>query len=89
MDNSNFLEWFHDWNSHMMLIETNENLYTLIPPNQCDWFYTIEKLQNNKWRVSGRKDDLFMPSEETKKIYTYIKNQWIEYDEERPKRHVK
>jgi hypothetical protein len=89
MDNSNFLEWFHGWNSHMTLLETSETLYALVPPNQCDWMYTIEKLKDNKWRVNGRKDDYYSSPEEIKKIYTYIKNEWIEYNEERPKRYAK
>lgn len=56
MDNyeyENFPEYFFKINEHMILIEVTDTIYTLVPPNQCDWFYTLTQIDNNTWNVKG------------------------------------
>lgn len=45
-------------NTHMTLCKAGEGSYTLTPPNQCDWMYTITRLGNDdRWQVLGTKSD--------------------------------
>lgn len=57
---STFPEFFHSvMTSHMYLIELNENIFEIIPPNQCDWKYTLYKINNDTWKVAGKKHDIY------------------------------
>lgn len=57
-----FPEYFHSLlASHMTLYEIEENIYTIIPPNQCDWKYTINKIDDDTWKVYGEKNDIYYP----------------------------
>lgn len=58
----NFPEYFHSlFASHMTLCEMDKHEYYIIPPNQCDWKYTLNKIDNNTWKVYGEKNDIHYP----------------------------
>lgn len=52
-----FPEYFLSANSHMVLIDEGDDRYTMSPPNQCDWNYTIERAPDDSWNVRGVKND--------------------------------
>lgn len=58
-----------DANSHMFLIQNSDNQFSLIPPNQCDWVYTITRVLQNTWNVKGKKSDVFMGDETYEENY--------------------
>ena len=37
--------------------DTEPNTFMLIPPNQCDWTFTLTKYNDDLWHVIGRKLD--------------------------------
>lgn len=78
MDTPNFPEWFHSVNSHMFLSNISETSHSLMPPNQRDWMYTLDKVNDLKWFVHGEKNDDYI--EEIKRVYVYIKKKWTYYD---------
>jgi len=56
MDFPNFFQSFH---THMFLLANDDGSYALCPPNQCDWFFTLKKIDDDMWEVSGYRDDIF------------------------------
>jgi hypothetical protein len=78
---TDFLEWFQEMNSHMILIGEGNN-YNMMPPNQCDWMYTITRIDDKTWDVKGIKNDVFaFGPEEMHIIYKYSTNNryWKKY----------
>jgi hypothetical protein len=79
MDNpdiQDFPEYFFKLNEHMILIQVTDDVYTLVPPNQCDWFYTLSQIDNNTWNVKGAKDDTYHGSEKCDYNYILENNEW-------------
>jgi hypothetical protein len=76
-----FPEYFQEINSHMMLAEDPEtNTFSLFPPNQCDWTYTLKNIKDNIWHVSGFKNDPFSYPEQkqTNFIFELNNNEWVQ-----------
>jgi hypothetical protein len=69
-----FPNYFWSMNDHMFLIEVSETVYTLMPPNQADWFYTIKKISDTEWNVSGSKTE---DPETINYNYEFINNRWL------------
>ena len=74
-----FPEFFHDFYSHMIMIEVTPDIISLMPPNQCDWFFTLTKINDNNWSVIGAKDDILGYNGPEEQKYNYIWNgtKWI------------
>lgn len=66
-----FPQFIASFNSHMMVIENPDKSFSLIPPNQCDWMYTLKKITDTKWHLRGTKDDIYYDFEEIEKDYEY------------------
>jgi hypothetical protein len=65
----------------MFLIELNENQYSLMPPNQCDWMYTLTKITDTLWNVKGTKDDVWAySSQDYDQNYRLINGNWQPVD---------
>lgn len=74
-----FPEYFHSfYASHMYLISIDENTYECVPPNQCDWKYTIERIHETSWKVYGEKDNQLDPLQSFE-TYNMI---FVKYDKE-------
>ena len=69
-----FPKYFWSMNTHMFLIEVSDTVYTLMPPNQLDWFYTIKKISDTEWNVKGSKNE---DPEVIQHIYEFINNDWL------------
>ena len=72
-----FVKYFAEPNSHMILIKESENRYCLIPPNQCDWFYTITKKSEDTWNVKGIKEDIYLGADSVDIDYSYVDGSWV------------
>lgn len=76
-----FPTFYWKQNPHMYLVKLSENVYNLIPPNQCDWNYTIRKITDQMWQVNGFKDDLFEDVVDYEDItYEFVNKKWIRID---------
>ena len=74
-----FPEYFSQgWHSHLFLIEVDNTTYGLYPPNQCDWFYNLKRINDYEWDVSGHKDDTIngIGTELCHYKYYLINNKW-------------
>ena len=73
-----FPKFFHNFYSHMIMIEVETDLISLMPLNQCDWFFNLKKINDTKWTVSGQKDDIFSVygTEKQSSVYELINNEW-------------
>jgi hypothetical protein len=73
-----FIDYFQSFYEHMVMIKTSPSTYSLIPPNQCDWFITIEEKENDMWFVHGIKDDVYSMHgpEEFSSTYVYKGGVW-------------
>jgi hypothetical protein len=76
MDIPDFPEYFFSLNEHMILIQVTDDVYTLVPPNQCDWFYTLTQIDNNTWNVKGKKNDTFHELEKRDCNFIWVENEW-------------
>lgn len=75
---ADFPKTFHKNYSHMTMINVKPGIVSLMPPNQCDWFFNLEQIEDRKWSVTGYKDDVFdyMGPQERKYTYELIDNDW-------------
>lgn len=69
-----FPKYFWSMNTNMFLIEVSDEIFTLMPPNQLDWFYTIKKISDTEWSVEGSKSE---NQEVIQDIYEFINNDWL------------
>lgn len=74
-----FIDYFHSFYEHMAMIKTSPTSYALIPPNQCDWMFTIEEKEKNTWLVHGTKDDVYSMygPEEFSATYVYVDDKLV------------
>lgn len=52
-----FPESFQRFYPHMTLLQTGDDVYALIPPNQLDWIFTIKHEHEDIWHVYGEKQE--------------------------------
>jgi hypothetical protein len=56
----------------MFMLSNEDDKYSLYPPNQLDWFYTLSKISETKWNVKGYKDDIFDLAGPQEVDYNYV-----------------
>jgi hypothetical protein len=79
---ADFPTFYWEFNSHMALIKVNKKVYSLFPPNQLDWFYTLTMIGHDLWNVSGIKDDHLWGEEKININYRFDGMRWIPEDPE-------
>lgn len=67
----------------MFLLPRDDGSYMLCPPNQCDWTFSMKKVGDDKWKVSGYKDDVLSYNGPETYNRTYVKSSdgWAVCDE--------
>ena len=75
MTTQSFPEFFRNQNSYMFLSENKDNTYSLLPPNQLDWMYTLAKISDTEWHVSGVKEEF----EHCSYTYHLVNDKWIHH----------
>ena len=60
-----------------MLLNYPNDVYSLLPMNQLDWFYSICK-NEDIWLVTGSKEDVFdfLGPQECKYVYKWDNDTW-------------
>lgn len=82
MDSPSFPEYYASLNPHMCLFMDDNQVWHLCPPNQCDWIYTMRKINDTTWLLTGHKDDIFANGpEECRVLFKYFDNMWVSCNE--------
>ena len=56
-----FQQYFHEtFADHMFLLEMSQDTFVILPPNQCDYRYTLNKISDDEWLVKTEKYDFDM-----------------------------
>lgn len=59
-------------------IGVQDIVYSLTPPNQCDWMYTITSEDGGEtWRVRGVRHDPFEGTMATDTVYVWDRGHWM------------
>ena len=51
-------------------------VFNLLPPNQCDWMYTLTQISPNLWLVNGIKYDIDEGKQTMEAHWVNIKGEW-------------
>lgn len=73
-----FPKWFWNAYQHMYLSEIKENeIYSMYPPNQCDWSFKLTKINEEKWHVYGTRDKFMFHDWEYDEYFEKTDDGWI------------